>query len=263
MTLQTNRALERLRAGELALGFGVHALRGALVPLLAEAAGYDWLFIDMEHGAMTVDQASQIAMAALQIGVTPIVRVCSGALHEGTRALDNGALGVVVPHVDTAAQAEAIVQAYRYPPVGNRSWGGLVAQYGLRPPPADEAQAALNREIAVIAMIETPEAVENVDAIAAVEGIDILLIGTADLTATMGIAGQMGHPSVQAAYEKVAQACRKHGRFLGMGGVYDRQWASTYIGMGARFLVAGADHGFVLSAASERASFLREIGRQA
>ncbi len=259
MPLSENLTLKRLRAGEMALGLGVQALRGSLVPLLAQAADYDWLFLDMEHGAMTLDQASQIALAALAQGVTPIVRVCADALHEATRALDNGAQGIVVPHVDSAAQAAAVVQALRYPPQGRRSWGGMLPHYGLRPAPAAEAQAALNRETAIIAMIETPEGVAAVDEIAAVEGIDVLLIGTQDLTATMGIPGQFGHAKVREAYERVAAACQRNNLVLGMGGVYDRELAPIYMKFGARFVLAGADHGLLLAAATERARFLREI----
>jgi 2-keto-3-deoxy-L-rhamnonate aldolase RhmA len=259
LTLTENRTLERLRRGEMALGLGIQALRGSVVPMLARTAGYDWLFLDLEHGAMTLDQASQIAMAALAAGVTPIVRVCADALHEATRALDNGAQGIVVPHVDTAAQAAAVVQALRYPPQGSRSWGGSFPQYGLTPAPAVEAQAALNRETAIIAMIETPEAVANVDSIAAVEGLDVLLIGTQDLTTCMGIPGQIGHARVRAAYEAVAAACQKHGRVLGMGGIYDREWAAAYMKLGARFVLGGADSGLLLAAAGERARFLRAL----
>lgn len=263
MRLVENHTLRKLRRGEMALGYGVHVTRGSIVPLLAEAAGYDWLFIDMEHGAMTLDQATEISIAALKHRVTPIVRVCTSALHEGTRALDNGALGVVVPHVDSVEEARAVVASFRYPPIGRRSWGGVVTQYGLRPPPAAEAQAALNQEIAVIAMIETPEALERVEAIAAVEGIDVLLIGTSDLSATLGIAGQIGHPKIQAAYDRVAAACKAHGRILGMGGVYDREWARAYMAKGARFVLGGADHGFLLGAATERAKFLHEVAKGA
>ena len=259
MKLVENHTLRKLRRGEMALGYGVHVTRGSIVPLLAEAAGYDWLFIDMEHGAMTLDQATEISIAALKHRVTPIVRVCTSALHEGTRALDNGAMGVVVPHVDSVEEARAVVASFRYPPIGRRSWGGIVTQYGLRPPPAAEAQAALNQEIAVIAMIETPEAVANVEAIAAVEGIDVLLIGTQDLTTCMGIPGQIGHERVRAAYEAVAAACQKHGRVLGMGGIYDREWAATYMRLGARFVLGGADTGLLMAAAGERSKFLRSL----
>ena len=108
-------------------------------------------------------------------------------------------------------------------------------------------------------MIETPQAVENAEAIAAIEGIDALLIGTNDLALEMGIAGQVGHERIGAAYQKVADACRRHNKVLGMGGVYDQEVASRYIGMGARLILAGSDHNLLLDAATQRAEFLRGL----
>jgi 2-keto-3-deoxy-L-rhamnonate aldolase RhmA len=260
MPLVTNHARQRLAAGGLALGFGVQHLRGPAVGMIAQASGFDWLFIDMEHGAMSVDDATRIAIAALGQGITPIVRICKDALHEGTRCLDNGAMGVVVPHVDTAAEAEAVAAAYRFPPLGTRSWGGPPFAYGLGPVNAAAAQAELNREILVCCMIETPEAVANAAAIAAVPGVDSLMIGTSDLTASMGIAGQIGHPDVRAAYAQAAAACAQHGKVMGMGGVYDEQVAPDYIRLGARFILSGSDHAFLMAGAGQRAKFLRALG---
>jgi 2-keto-3-deoxy-L-rhamnonate aldolase RhmA len=261
MALLGDNALKKLRAGELMLGLGVHHLRGSAVPLLAKAAGYDWLFIDSEHGTISTQEISQICLAALPSGVPPIVRVCAGALDEGTRALDNGALGVVVPHVDTVEQALALVAAFRYPPQGHRSAGGPPAQFGYRPPSAAEAQKTLNAQILVVPMIETPLAVENAERIAAIDGIDALLIGTNDLSLEMGIAGQIGHERITAAYRTVAEACHRHNKVLGMGGVYDEDIAARYIAMGARMILAGNDHSLLLDALTRRAQFLRGIAR--
>ncbi|WP_137176306.1 HpcH/HpaI aldolase/citrate lyase family protein [Roseomonas sp. AR75] len=259
MPIVTNHVRKRLAEGGLALGFGVHNLRGSAVGMIAAASGYDWLFIDMEHGAMSVDDATRISIAALSQGVTPIVRVCKDAIFEGTRCLDNGAMGIVVPHVDTAEEAQAVVQAYRFPPVGSRSWGGPPFAYGLGAVNPAAAQAELNAEILVVCMVETPESVANADAIAAVPGVDVLLIGTSDLTATMGIAGQIGHPDVRKAYEAVAAACAKHGKVMGMGGVYDEKVAPEYIRLGARFILSGSDHNFLMAGASARSKFLRGL----
>ncbi|MBU8539927.1 HpcH/HpaI aldolase family protein [Falsiroseomonas tokyonensis] len=260
MPLVPNHVRRRLAEGSLALGFGVHHLRGSATGLIAQATGFDWLFIDMEHGAMSVDDASRIAVAALGQGITPIVRICKDALHEGTRCLDNGAMGVVVPHVDTAAEAEAVVRAYRFPPLGARSWGGPPFAYGLGAVDAGAAQAELNAEILVAVMIETPEAVANAEAIAAVPGVDVLMFGTSDLTATMGIPGQIGHPDVRAAYAKVGAACAARGKVMGMGGVYDEKVAPDYIALGARFILGGNDHSFLMAGAAQRAGFLRGLG---
>lgn len=259
MQLLAGEALQRIRRGELTLGLGVHHLRGAAVPLIAKAAGYDFLFIDAEHGAISTPEISQICVASLGLGVVPIVRICAGALDEGTRALDNGALGLVVPHVDTPEEARRLVDAFRFAPMGHRSTGGSNAAFGYRPPAAAEAQKILNAEILIIPMIETPQAVDNAEAIAAIDGIDALLIGTNDLTLEMGIPGQLGHERVREAYEEVGAACCRHNKALGMGGVYDQELATRYIGMGARFVLAANDHGLLLNAATRRAEFLRAI----
>lgn len=257
MPLVENTTKSKLKRGELALGFGVHHLRTSATGMLAAAAGHDWLFIDMEHGAHSVHEATQICIAAIPTGITPIVRICAGALDEGTRCLDNGALGVIVPHVDTVEQAKQIAQAFRYPPVGHRSWGGPPAAFGFKAPGNAEAQKALNDTVLVVAMIESPQAVGNAEAIAAVEGIDALLIGTSDLSAELGISGQIGHAKVAEAYEKVGAACKKHGKALGMGGVYDKENASRYIKSGARLVLSGSDHNFIVAGAQARADVLR------
>src|ERR1700759_1226875 len=223
MALTTNTTKQRLKAGKMALGFGVPHLRTIPAPVLAAAPGHDWIFIDTEHGAFNVQETTQLCIAALPLGVTPIVRVCAGAIDEATRALDNGALGIVVPPVDTPAEAKRIADAFHYPPMGHRSWGGPPAVYGYQAPSIAEAQAAVNAEVLTVVMLESPEAIANADAIAAVPGVDVLFIGTSDLTTELGISGQMGHTKVIEAYQTVGEACRKHGKTLGMGGVYDEE----------------------------------------
>jgi 2-keto-3-deoxy-L-rhamnonate aldolase RhmA len=259
MPLLGSEGLKKIRSGQMTFGMGIYHLRGAPASLLAKAAGYDWLFIDCEHGAMSTQEASHISIAALPTGIVPIVRICKGAIDEGTRALDNGALGLVIPHIDTAEEARALVDAFRFPPMGHRSSGGPSAQFGYRPPGSIAMQSALNDELLIVVMIESPQAVENADAIAAVKGIDVLLIGTNDLSAEMGVVGQLGHERVHAAYKTVADACKRHNKVLGMGGVYDQELAPRYIGLGARFILAAGDHSLLLEAASKRTEFLRGL----
>jgi len=260
MQLLAHDALTRIRNG-FTLGFGVHHLRGAAAPMLAKACGYDWLFIDSEHGALSTDDIGQLCLSSLTAGIAPIVRVCRNALDEGTRALDAGALGIVVPHIDTTDDAREMVEAFRFPPIGRRSTGGPCAPFGFQPPPPGEMQRRLNEELLLIPMIETPTAVESAEAIAAIPGIDALLIGTNDLSLDMGIPGQYGHDRVQDAYRRVADACRKHNKILAMGGIYDNTWASHYIAMGARMVLAGSDHGILFNAATQRATMLQEAAK--
>jgi len=259
MSMLPNPTLQRLRQGKLALGFCVYHLRSTASAMLAHATGYDWLFIDTEHGAFTVQEASQMCYAAIPLGITPIVRVCADALDEGTRALDNGAMGIVIPHVDTLAQAKRVAQAFRFPPLGMRSWGSPPAAYLYGGPDLAEAQAELNREVLVCAMVETEESVANIEEIAAVPGIDVLMIGTTDLTTTMGIPGQWGHQKVKDAYARVGAACRKNAKFMGMGGIGDDEWAPHYIRAGGHFVLAHSDHGMIMDSGTRRSTFLRPI----
>ena len=187
------------------------------------------------------------------------MRVPSGQYWLATRALDGGALGIVMPHVDTADEAAELVDRLKYPPVGHRSSGGAFPQFDFKSVPAGEATAALNKGNLVVAMLETPQAIANADAIAAVPGLDVLLIGTNDLTLEMGIPGKLGDERVGAAYKSVIAACKKHGKHPGMGGVYDEALLERYIGFGMRMVLCGADLGMMMAAASARAGFVRGL----
>jgi 2-keto-3-deoxy-L-rhamnonate aldolase RhmA len=259
MAIVHNIAKEKLQRGEIALGFGLHHLRSSAAPMLASAAQHDYLFMDMEHGAFTVHEATQICLASLAAGIAPIVRVCAGALDEATRLLDNGALGIVVPHVDTRKQAQRIADAFHYPPMGHRSWGGPPPLYAYMAPHVAVAQKAINDEVLTVVMIESPEAVSNAEEIASIDGVDVLLIGSFDLTSELGIPGQMDHPKLIEAYQVVGDACRKHDKALGMGGINDDENARRYIAMGSRFITSGNDHSFIISGSLERAKFFRDL----
>jgi 2-keto-3-deoxy-L-rhamnonate aldolase RhmA len=259
MALYHNAAKRALANNGLALGFGLHHLRSSAAPMLAAAGGHDHIFIDMEHGAFTMQEATQICIACLPHGIAPIVRVCAGALDEATRLLDNGALGIVVPHVDTAAQAQHVADAFHYPPVGTRSWGGPPPAYGYMPPPVAEAQAAINAEVLTCVMIESAQGVRNANAIAAVKGVDVLLIGSYDLTSDMGLAGQFRHPDVVEAIQSVAGACRQQGKVLGVGGISSDDDCAFYIRMGSRFITSGNDHSFMVSGSIAAAKRMREM----
>ena len=263
MAIVHNVAKRKLQQGDIALGFGLHHLRSSAAPMLAGAAQHDYVSMDMEHGAFTVQEATQICIACLAAGLPAFVRVCAGALDEATRLLDNGALGIIVPHVDTKQQAQRVADAFHYPPMGHRSWGGPPPVYGYMPPHVSEAQKAINDEVLTVVMIESPEGVKNADEIASVDGIDVLLIGSFDLTSELGIPGQMGHQKLIDAYQAVGDACRKHGKALGMGGINDNENARRYIAMGSRYLTSGTDHSFIVSGSIERAKFYRDLAAEA
>lgn len=253
----TNHTKKRMKDGGVALGLGLRHSRVVDIAPISAACGFDWLFIDCEHSAMTIETASQISVACLGFGITPIVRVPGYEHHHATRALDNSAQGIVFPHVDSADEAKMIADITHFPPVGHRSIGGPQPQTHYAALPVAQTMALVNEETLVVAMIESPQAVENSDAIAAVPGIDVLFIGTNDLCAEMGIPGQFGAPQVETAYAKVIAACRAHGKFAGMGGVYAPDLMRQYIQMGAQFVLAGTELSFLMTGAKERVGLIR------
>jgi 2-keto-3-deoxy-L-rhamnonate aldolase RhmA len=254
-----NIAKKKLEAGELALGVGLRSARTVDIGKAMKTAGFDWLFIDMEHNAMDLDTATQISVAAQDAGITPIVRVPGFEHYHATRALDGGAQGIVVPHVDDAATAERMVSNCRYPPLGHRSMAGAPPQLDFEQHPLGEVAAAINQTTFLVLMLETPAAIENAEAIAAVAGVDALLIGTNDLCMEMGIPGQFDHPDVAAAYERVIAACRQHGKHPGMGGVYAPDLMRRYIGLGMRLVLAGSDFVFMMNGAKAQAAAVRDM----
>ncbi len=257
MSTVPNHALRTLREGKLAIGLGLRQARTADIAQIAKTAGFDWLFIDCEHGALGTDTAAQIASASLAVGVTPIVRVPGKEHWLASRMLDNGAQGIVVPHVDSAEEAKHVADACRFPPLGHRSMGGGLQQTGFATMPVGEAARIVNGETLVVVMIESPQGVENCDAIAAVPGIDALLIGTNDLSFELGIPGEFDDPRIADAYGKVIASCRKHGKFAGMGGMYTPELLARHIAMGVQLVLAGSDFSLLMQAGTARASLVR------
>src|SRR5712692_3704762 len=257
MSTVPNHALRNLRAGKLAVGLGLRQARTVDIAQIARTAGFDWLFIDCEHGSMDADTAAQISAASLAVGITPIVRVPGLEHWHASRLLDNGAQGIVVPHVDSAAEAQRVASACRYPPVGHRSMGGGLQQLGFAPVPVGEAARIVNEETLVVVMIESPQGVAQAGEIAAVKGVDATLIGTNDLCFEMGIPGQFNDPRVAEAYKKVIAACRKHGKFPGMGGMYTSELLERHIGMGVQLILSGSDFSLLMQAGKARADLVR------
>ncbi len=261
MSTVPNHALRQLRVGKLAVGLGLRQARTVDIAQIAKTAGFDWLFIDCEHNSMDTDMAAQIAAASLAVGITPVVRVAGKEHWLSSRMLDNGAQGIVVPHVETALEAKRIADHCRFPPIGHRSMGGGLQQLGFAPVPVGEAARIVNEETLVVVMLESPQGIANCEAIAAVPGIDALLIGTNDLCFEMGIPGQFNDPRVAEAYTKLIAACRKHGKFAGMGGMYTPELLERHIGMGVQLILSGSDFSLLMQAATARAKLVRGYER--
>jgi len=259
MAATINVARERLARGQLSLGVGLRQARTVDIAKAMKTAGFDWLFIDLEHGSIPLDIAAQISTAALDAGITPIVRVPHAQYALATRALDTGALGIVMPHVDSAEEARTVVQKLRFPPVGHRSVGYAYPQLEFRSVPTREAAPQIDAETLLVVMLETPSAIANAEEIAAVDGVDVLMIGTNDLCAEFGIPSEFAHERIVASYERVIAAARKHDKWVGMGGVPTEDGMARYIRMGTRFVLSGADLSFMMAGATARAAALRRL----
>lgn len=261
--VEVNHVKQQLAQGQLSLGMGLRQARTVDIAKIAGSCDFDWLFIDMEHNSMDVDLASQICVAALESGVTPIVRVPGHEHFHASRLLDGGALGIVVPHVDTAEQARRAVSNCRFPPLGKRSVPGGLPQTNFQVLPPAEQIRLINEMTLVVVMLETPEAIANAEEIAAVDGVDVLLIGAGDLTAEMGMPGNFDHPDVEAAFRKVVDVCARSGKTPGMGGIYEQAMMEKYIALGSRFILSGSDLSFLMFGAKARSGFLRDVASRA
>jgi 4-hydroxy-2-oxoheptanedioate aldolase len=250
---------EALRGDGLVLCLALMNARTPDVPAIAAACGYDAVYIDLEHTSTSLETASMLCASALGAGISGLVRVPSHDRSVIARVLDGGAVGVIVPHVDSSIEAKAIVDAARFPPLGHRSISGPSAVSGYSTRSATELADLLDKRTVVAVMIETPEAVADCEAIAAVDGVDIVLIGPSDLTAEMGIHGQYENDHFRRAVESVAAACRKHDVALGIAGIKSLELLERFVDQGLRFISAGTDVGMMTEAASARARALREL----
>ena len=223
---------------------GVGAMLGNPMAVeLIGRAGFDWVWIDNEHGVSgPQDLLGQLQAAAIH-QMPAIVRLPSNRLEHFKKVLDYGAAGVMVPYVNTAEEADHAARACRFAPDGNRgiATSTRAAQFGI-----DFAtyKAEADDNVFCVVQIETPEAVENVDAIAAVDGVDALFVGPLDLSTSLGIPQQFEHPDFTAALEKTLAACRKHGKVPGIL-TPSVDLAVKWTKMGFTFIVVGVDGGLL------------------
>jgi 2-keto-3-deoxy-L-rhamnonate aldolase RhmA len=253
---------ERLRSGGLGLTLMIRHARTVDIALAAKTCGFDALFFDLQHGVVSEHEISQMAVAAMNAGVTPIVRVPEKDYAAALRMLDNGALGIVMPEVTTVEDARAAVAACKFPPVGNRGAFGSWAHFSYRNLPAADMRKAFNDATLLILMVESKAAVDNIEGIAAVPGVDVVHIGTNDLSTDLGHPGELTHPDVMAAIERVVAACRKHGKVAGVGGLTGGDAVKSLphvIKLGARFITSASEWNLMLAAGVERVKALRAL----
>ena len=211
------------------------------MPAIIAATGADFALFDMEHTGLGFETFRHLVAGCQDSGVAPLVRVPATEYHFIARALDCGAHGVMVPMVETRAQAERIAAAAHYPPYGRRGAAFGVAHDAFRPgTPAAKMQAARERTL-VIVQIETETGLHNLEAIAATPGVDVLWLGHFDLTNFLGIPGQFDHPDYLAAVHRIVATARAHNKLAGFMAL-DATWARAYWQHGFRMMAYGLDH---------------------
>jgi 4-hydroxy-2-oxoheptanedioate aldolase len=234
-----NATKAKLAAGEPVFGCFFRYAEPSLAEYVA-MLGWDFIVFDAEHGTLQPREVEDLCRAVEPHGVTPLVRVTANRSHLILRFLDTGAHGVMVPVVSTSAGAEEAVRAVKYPPRGERGLAGTRAsRWGLEEGLAAYVERA-NRETLVVLHIETAEAVEAIDELVAIDGVDVLYLGPIDLSQSLGHTGEPNHPAVVAAMERVAEAVVASDKALGI-------WATTtaatqeWLARGARYFATGLE----------------------
>lgn len=255
-----NHMKEKLASGQVVASMTIRLCRSIEIAPIAKTAGFDTLYVDLEHNTLSIDTCCQICVAAQAIGITPLVRVPANTPDYIGRVLDGGAMGVITPHVRSAAEARAMVEMVKFPPLGHRSAGGPLSQFQYRSFPTGELYAAMNDATSLVVMLETAAALDNVEEIIATDGVDMLLIGSNDLSAELGITGQYDHPKLEAAFARAIGAASAVGKHVGIGGLASRDdLMAKFVRMGARYVSTGTDLGFLLQGCAQRAKFVKGI----
>lgn len=238
-----NRVKEKLSKGGTAVGAWMSVLDENVASAMGNS-GLDWVLYDLEHGPASIETTSRLVKATGVKGSLPFIRPVWNDMNAIKQALDTGAWGLVIPWVNDAEQAKRAVSYTRYMPEGLRGCAPArpASAWGI---PSSEYMEVANEEIVVAVQIETAEAVENIESICSVEGVDATFVGPGDLSASMGIRGQFWHPKVVDAMDKVLDACRSSGVAPGIAFGKDIDHCAELMNQGWRFLCVGSDTGLL------------------
>lgn len=259
MTKTTFQALAR--AGEVRFGLFIAEFTTPGIGKIARAGGLDFVFLDMEHAALGYETVKQVLRNVHDAGLASMVRPPSQHYHDIARAMDVGAEGVIPPMLSTPDQARDLVAGIKYPPAGKRGVALGIAHDDYAPGTVADKFAAANAKSSAIALIETKEAIDNIDAIAATEGLDCLWIGHFDLSCSLGIPGQFDHASFKDAVEAVVAAGKKHDKALGRLSA-DTKEAAALIEQGFNLICYGSDVGLLqMAIGTGLADIKSRIGR--
>lgn len=244
-----NHVKEKLRTGRVAVGAWMSILNARAARAVA-SSGMDWVLFDTEHGPPSFETVDGLVRAVSGAGSIPLVRVVWNDINAIKQALDTGAFGVVVPWVNSKGEAENAVAYCMYPPEGLRGCapGRPAAAWGVS---TEEYLATVNDEILVAVQVETRKAVENIEEIVTVEGVDVTFIGPMDLSASLGYRGKPFHPEVVKAMDRILEACNASGVAPGIAFGRGVNHLNSLIERGFRFIGIGSDIGLLSTGCKE------------
>jgi 2-keto-3-deoxy-L-rhamnonate aldolase RhmA len=254
--VRTNPVKKALKAGQTVFGSEISRLASPEICRLYALAGFDFVFIDMEHTPFGLETVAAMISSARTAGIVPIVRVPQAEYAFICRLLDQGAQGIIVPRVNTAEQVRDIVSWMRYPPQGIRGFAGTVAQTDFENVSAAEFIESNNRETLCIIQFERQQAVDNVAEMLAVPGVDVACLGVMDLSVDLGLPGQLDHPQMIAALERIVAVAERSGVAAGIVSG-DMQLTLDWMRKGMRFVSYAQESQFLREAATMAVERLR------
>lgn len=259
--MRKNKLKERLKKGEVIVGTSLLECRSPNIAQLFARAGFDWLFIDSEHSSFTIDTIASLVVSCKAADISSIFRVPSkDCLHWITRYLDSGVQGILVPHVETKKNVTRIIEAAKYYPLGKRGMALELAHSGFQIfGRASEIMESANQETLIGIQIESMGAVEKIDELLSIKGIDFAFIGPWDLSQSAGIPGEVENPKLIKIVRRTVEACRSHGVVSGIAVGSDINMAKMWIEEGVKMILISSDIRLIVEAGTRYTEKLRQF----
>ncbi|MDI6809549.1 MAG: aldolase/citrate lyase family protein [Candidatus Eisenbacteria bacterium] len=258
--MRPNKVKRALMNGEVQIGTWVNVLRTPQIAQMLATAGFDFMYIDMEHSTLSIETVGDLCYAALAAGLVPIVRPPAKEHHLLSRPLDGGAMGLLIPHVDTREEAEAVIKAVRFPPLGERGVNLMGVHTDFGRANGDEYIKSTHAETLLLVQIESDRGIGNLDKILSVDGVDGAVIGRADLSTDLGLPGQTNHPEVVRRVEMMIAACQRHRKIPGLL-VQDVASAKEWIAKGIRLVPYANEVSLLINAGARAVDEIRSFAK--
>ena len=254
--MRKNPVKQALKEGKAVYGTMMIEFRSSAAAQILAVSGFDYFFIDMEHGTFSYETMSDMIRAGRLAGIVPIVRVTDCQYHLMSRPLDAGAMGLMIPRVESREQVEQIIQWTKYPPWGIRGCGASTGHSDYEATKVAEFIKQANDEIIIIPQIESEKAIENIEEIVSVKGVDAAVFGPNDLSISLGVPGEVEHPKMIKAFERVIAACNKAGIASGLH-VGSVDLVNKWKAKGMRFLCWSNDIAMIKDSSAKALAAMR------